>query len=274
MKNVFLTVCVLVILASFKPALTYFGNSDFGTEVALGNVTGVTSEVVFGRNPAITTGSAPEDIWLNGGTYTGQPLSTVPETIEVFSSSSLDDVGSTGADTVRIWGLKTNLSTEYESEKIALNGISAVKSTNTWWRVNRMEVVSAGSTGANQGTITARHSITTSNVFIGLASTLNKSAVAAYTVPAQSTALLKRIRIAMVRTNGSPGSSNITLRYRPLGGVYLSKSFELQDGGGISYNNFTGELFQPGTDIKFTVEEVSDNTVVAEAAMEILIIKQ
>lgn len=178
----------------------------------------------FGRNPDIDSG--PEDVWENGDDYTGQPDSFTPETVDVFSSSADDAAAGTGARTIRIYGLKSSTSTEYETEDITLNGVTAVTSTNTWWRVN------------NAGTITVRSTTTTANVFSVMAAGYNQSQIAAYTVPAGHSILLKRFRIGITRANGSAGSCTATLRARESGGVYRSvKAFDIQTGAGNAKEN-------------------------------------
>jgi hypothetical protein len=225
----------------------------------------------FGRNPDIDAG--PEDIWNNGGDYTGLPTSFTPETVDVFSSSTNDTSAGTGARTIRIVGLKTSTSTDYETEDITMNGTTAVTSVSSWWRVNRAYVLTAGSTGNNVGIITVRSTTTTANVFVFLPATFNQTTIAAYTVPDGKNILIKRIRVAITRASGAAGSATISLRVREPGGVFRAvRVFEVQTGSGVSYTALGGDLYPAGSDIKFRVEQVSDTNTIAEGAFEYLLI--
>lgn len=148
-------------------AVLFESSNDYLIDLALGNILGFSVGTKFGRNSNIDIGTTPEDIWHGGGNYTGQPENFTPETVDVFSANANDTAAGTGARTIRIFGLKTNSSEVYESEDITLNGTSTVTSTNSWWRVNRAYVLTAGSTGSAQGDITIRSTTTTANVFAG-----------------------------------------------------------------------------------------------------------
>ena len=247
--------------------------SDFGVEVALGEVPNYQLGTVTGRNSDIDTASTPEDITEIGGVYTGQPESYTPETVTATSSSVNDTAAGTGARTIRIHGLKTSSSKEYETEDMTLlNGVP-VTSTNTWWRVNKVEVLTAGSGGENDGVITISASITTSVVFAAIPAGYNQSQVCAYTVPNSKKLVLKRLRTSITRANGSAGSATICLLTRKSGEVFRCiRIFELQTGGGASFTFEGGIVLDEGTDIKFQVKDVSDNNTVAEAAVEYYLI--
>lgn len=250
---------------------TYGLTSDI--DLALGRLSGLLSGTKFGRNSDIDTSSAPEDVWEVGGDYTGHPLSFTPETVSVSSSSALDDSVGTGARTIRIIGLESDASTNYTSEDIALNGTSPVVSSKTWWRVNRAYVLTAGSGAENAGVITGNSTTATANVFFGIPIGSNQTQVGAFTVPYRKKMILKRLRINITRSNGSPGSANVTLRSRSPGGVYRSiRSFELQTGSPTDFTAFSGDVLEEGCDVKFRVESVSDNNTICDGAFEYIIV--
>lgn len=177
----------------------------------------------------------------------------------------------TGARTVRLIGLDdTGLEQE---EDIILAGIVPVSSVNLFSRVFSMRVLTAGSTGENQGTLTVSHAVTTANVFIELGAGINRSTVAAYTIPSNKKGILMNYLVSITRTNGSAGSAIASLRVRPSGGVYeairyeqitTQAPFQPDLGGGIE--------LAPNTDIKVRIESVSDNTTSASASFVILLI--
>ncbi len=245
---------------------------DFLTEVALGNVSNYEMGTKFGRNSDIDIGQV-EDIWNGGGDYTGHTL-TAPETVDVESTAGADNSTGTGARTVRIFGLESDTATEYTSEDITLNGGTAVTSTRSWWRVNRVIVLTAGSGGANAGTITVDPTTTGASArFVSMPAGYNQTVIAAYTVPADRAFLLKRVRASIVRSNGGAGSATISLRVREPGGVYRAiRVFELQTGAPTEFTQLGGDVLSAGSDIKFRVEFVSDNNTAAEAAMEFVLL--
>jgi hypothetical protein len=246
---------------------------DFLTEVALGNVSNYEMGTKFGRNPDIDAGQT-EDVWNGGGDYTGHTL-TSPETVDVVSDSTDDDDGGAGARTIRITGLESDTATEYTSEVITMNGTLPVTSTRSWWRVNRVEVLTVGSAGDNQGTITVDPSTTGSSARFAAVPLFNQSTIGAYTVPAGRTMLLKRVRAAITRANGSAGSATMTLRVRAPGADQAYRSirvFELQTGAPTEFTQLGGDVIEAGSDIKFRVEQVSDGNTIAEAAMEFVLL--
>jgi len=117
----------------------------------LGLLNGVRQQVILGQNPDLDTGSMPEDLIPQGGVYTFQ---TSAQLVEILSSDADDDDGDTGARTVLVSGLDASY-TEV-SETATMDGTNAVALTQTFLRVNRLIVVTAGSSLSNEGTITLR----------------------------------------------------------------------------------------------------------------------
>lgn len=247
-------------------------STDFYQTAQEGRWSGYSVFTKFGRNPS--TGTGAEDIWNGGGDYTGQPAGAAPELVTVVSSSTDDASAGTGARTVSISGLKTSTSTAYESETITLNGTTPVDSVNSWYRVNRLRVLTAGSGGANAGTLTVAYKITTANVFAAIPIGYNQTQVAAWTVPAGSTAWLKRVRIAIARSGGQTGSAEITIRARTVGGVYRAiRVYEVTTSSPVQYEALGGEEFPAGTDIKVRAESTSNAGTIVEAALEMVIVE-
>lgn len=245
--------------------------ADFGSEVVAGGVEGYGNVTKFGRNSDIDTAAA-EDVWEGGGTYSGFPTGA-PETVEVFSGSANDTSAGTGARTVRITGLKTSSSAAYETEDLTLNGTTAVTSSSTWYRVNRMVVLTAGSGGQNAGILTCRHTTTAANVFVNVAVGYNQSTVAAYTVPAGIGGQLVGLTINMARASGAAGSATVSLRVRETGGVFrASRVYEISNSFSVMPPLKLPIVLPAGADIKVRVDSVSDNNTTVTAEMEILLI--
>lgn len=244
-----------------------------GVDVVSNQISTLSVANKFGRNPEIDINSVPEDIWHGGSEYTGQPTPGTPETVEVFSSSTLDTAAGTGARTIRFFGLATNASTSYITEDITLNGTTPVATTTTWYRINRAYVLTAGTTGANQGDITIRHTTTTANVFAVMPALANQTAICAYTVPFGKVGYIKQVSANIVRASGAAGSASLSLRVRDTlnGGVFRTlQRFDIQAGAGF-ITTFEYPLDVPeGADIKFRIDTVSDNDTIASATFTII----
>lgn len=248
--------------------------TDLYTEIALNRQDGLSLGFKFGRNSDVDVNSAPEDIWEGSGLYTGQPLDYIPQTVEITSDEEEDNPTGTGARTVMITGLKTPESTEYEHETLPVNGVATATSIGTWWRVNSLTVVTAGSTGSNIGTLTCVSSTDPTIVFAVATSTFNQSTVGAYTIAAKTEMLLKTLRMSIVRASGASGSATLSLRVRKPGGVFASYGiFEVGTNDASEYTPEGGLLLEAGSDIVFRVERVSDSNTVIEMFIEYLLIK-
>lgn len=124
-------------------------NDYYSLDVGLGRREGAVNWRKFGFNTDIDT-VAEETIWAPGGRWTRL---TSAETLDVSSSSANDTNSSgTGARQLRITGVGDGY--VYQTETVNLNGTSTVVTSNTWLGVNRVEVISVGSTGYNEGNIT------------------------------------------------------------------------------------------------------------------------
>jgi hypothetical protein len=245
-------------------------------EIAAGNVRNVEIVNVFGYNPDIDTSTYPEDIWSTGGLYTGHPRSTT-QTIQIFSSSTADTSAGTGARTVRISGLKTTTSEEYEEETLTMNGTTIVTSVDSWYRVNRIWVVTAGSSGSNTGTITVRHSTTTTNVFGIIEPLRNQSTIMCYTIPFNRTGYITSYNLIMSRNNGSDGSGNISLRIRDtladVNSVYRTRAIiSMTTSSPYQINLDTYIRLESGSDIRFRVDYVSDNNTIMSGSFSIILV--
>jgi len=245
-----------------------------GIEAAQGNVRGITTISKFGRNSDIDTGSLPEDVWEGGGLYTGQPIGTT-EVVQAFSSSALDTAAGTGARTIRIYGLRSTTSVVESSEDIILSGVTPVASLLTWYRIYRMQVLTAGTLASNQGVITVRHTPTIANVFISSAIDRNQSSVAAFTLPVGVTGYIQRISIGMARNGGeSSGTSTASLRVREVGSVYQARRvYEINTPSNVVSIYATPLKVLEGSDIIIRIDRVSDNNTIMTAEFEMIMIQ-
>jgi hypothetical protein len=248
---------------SYRPA------NASGDDIVRGNITGHTAVFVQGSNPDVDTATVPEDVWFNGGVYTGHPTGS-PETVQVFSSSANDTSAGTGARTVRIYGLATSSSTAYTTEDLTMNGVTVVTSSGTWYRVNRMDVRTAGSGGTNAGNITCRHSTTTSNVFVLLEASRGRSAVGVWTVPQSSSLTIHNVLVHTVRSGGGAGSARVLLQVRRFGTSSWQsvRRAEIANAHVYRPNMFIPVLVEAQADIRFRCVSVSTNDTIISAQFD------
>lgn len=120
-------------------------------EIARGNISGKTAFRRFGHND--TCGATWETVWHDSSLYT---YLTGAEQLKIVSDDADDDgdpVGN-GARTVFLKGLDTDYAVI--SETITMNGEGVVTSDNSYLRIFKAKVVTAGTTGYNEGTITIK----------------------------------------------------------------------------------------------------------------------
>jgi hypothetical protein len=153
-------------------------------DIASGKFQGYSIVHLFGRNENVTSGGVPEDLEAQGGAYTGFPTGAA-ELVEVVSSSTNDSANGSGANWLYIYGLDTDFNAV--EELIILNGTTPVDSVNSYKRVHSAIVIrsaNGANTATNAGTITVRHTTTTSNVFLVVPIGYNQSQFCGYTIPA------------------------------------------------------------------------------------------
>ena len=119
---------------------------DFFLQVRKGRIMGHTAVTLVGENTAAST--SWETLWPEGGIGTWP---TTAAQLTISSTSTDDDAGGTGMLTLKIDGLDIDFNPL--TETITLDGQTAVTTTNSYYRINALTGLTAGSTGSNQGTI-------------------------------------------------------------------------------------------------------------------------
>ena len=162
----------------------------FYLAVQQGKVPGYTMVNKFGYNPSIGSGSF-ETIWETGNSY---PWQTSALTVDVVSDDA-NDVHTTGsgARTLRIQGLDGSYN--FAEETVNLNGTSTVTTTQTFLRVFRMSVETAGSFGNNEGEITVTYT-GGSDVAATITAGNGQTLMTLYTIPAGYTGYLLSMNIS------------------------------------------------------------------------------
>jgi hypothetical protein len=165
------------------------GNIPFYLAVQQGKVPGYSMVNKFGYNPTIGSGSF-ETIWETGGNYSWQSTAV---TVDVVSDDVNDDVAGTGARTLRIQGLDGSYN--FAEETVDMDGTTTVTTTQTFLRVFRMSVETAGSSGNNEGTITVTYT-GGSDVAATISAGNGQTLMALYTIPAGYTGYLLSMNIS------------------------------------------------------------------------------
>lgn len=241
--------------------MTYIGTKDFGLEVLKGRVGNHTVKTIYGRNPDIDIASGYETIWNGGGIYTGQNA-TGAEIVQVYSDSASDTAAGTGARTIFIKGLSSTGAEQ--SETVTLNGVTAVDTVLSYWRLPYGDIMTAGSTGSNVGKITARQKVSTSNIFFNMPATYNHTAVCAYTIPLGKKGYLKHWGASVVSKMTS--TCEIHMMTKMPGEVWHTEEvFSARDGFSADrlYQNYFDEELPALTDMRLDTNTDANNTVIA-----------
>lgn len=236
-------------------SISQVGTSEpFELQVSRGQVTGHKTNFKFGFNPDID--NALETVWAEGGLYSYLSSASV---LTVSSSSTDDTSAGTGARTVQLYGLDADYNEI--NEIVTLNGQTAVNTTNSFLRINRMIIRSAGSGGENAGVVYAGTGTVTAGVPANKYATIaigdNQTLMALWTVPAGHTAYLYSTHVTAACTTSNK-LLTATIVARPEGEVFQVKDkFGIQiDGGDIRSVYHFPVKFDEKTDIE--VRAISD----------------
>lgn len=208
----------------------------------------------FGRNSGLTTSGTAEDIWEGGGDYA---FATAAQIYEFTSDSSSDTAAGAGAKTLTIYGLDADYNAQ--SETITLAGASTVSSTNSYIRLFRATVNTAGATGSNEGVITgvgADESDTALYVAVGA----NQTQQAIYTIPADYVGFLYNYYGSALRATA--GYIDLGLYARKFGEVFALKHEMCVASTGATYARHEFDfplVFPEKTDLKLRGTSSANN---------------
>lgn len=235
----------------------------------LGNDYDFKRETMFALNPDIDSNTVPELVWGQGGNLA---LVSAAGAVSVVSASANDAAAGTGARTIRVTGLDASY---FEvSETVTLNGTTPVSLTATMLRINRVEVLTAGSGEVNAGAITASIGAT---VVTSIPAGAGICQTALFTVPADyDKALLVNIFVSV--SSNSAASGVVNLVKRSSSGVRQTiVSYALDTYG----NNFVERnlmeapiVLEPKTDLWAIVTSATANKVAVAANWKLLLVKK
>jgi hypothetical protein len=175
--------------------MSYVGAKEFFFEVAKGNVPGHAHVLIRGHTPTQTAASGFVDVAEHGNLAY---LSSA-ETMEVASTSAADTSAGTGLRTLLLQGVDG--SGAEISEVVVLNGTTNVTSSLSYLRVNTMVGLTAGSSGWNEGSVTAT-ATTAGTIQSEMDATESLSQSSHYTVPLGKTFYLTQVELNSAKLSG------------------------------------------------------------------------
>lgn len=184
---------------------------DYFLEVARGNIPGQSTVIIRGHNPDLDIADGFQDVAHDGDlTYL-----TAAETMNIVSDDANDDAGDTGLRTLIINGVDGG--GNFVSETITMNGTSDVETVKTYLRVNAMIGMTVGSSGWNEGEVTATGTVTaTIQAHMGVTESLSQNSN--YTVPLGKTFFLLKIELNAAKISGG-GTPELEFKgYARIGG--------------------------------------------------------
>jgi hypothetical protein len=215
--------------------------SDRELEVSRGLVAGHISINKNGNNSDIDIGT--EDIWATGGTFVPPTSAT---TVNFVSSSPADAAAGTGARTLTIQGLDGSYN--QVTETLTMDGATQVPTALSYFIIHDVIVATAGTGGANAGTITTIWTGGGTPSGPSVAIGKGQSQFCIYQIPAGYTGFIEQFG------GGTQGGTtlDIELFVKPFGGVYNFK-------GKMSLNS-TGTS-QDDRDFKYPIKVLEKSIV-------------
>lgn len=211
----------------------------------------------YGLNPDIDT-IADEEVWSNGGNLT---YLTSAETMDIASTDAADTAAGTGARTISISGL--NGAWEDTTEELSLAGVAPVTTVNSYLRIYRAKVLTAGSGGVNAGDISVDAAASTQAIVnIGNGQTL----MSHYTIPMGRTGYLVDGMISVGRASGTgtkEGKISMWMRENPDadGSWRLQSRITARSDGAVPVGAYDiPSSFPEKTDIRFVCNAEQQNT--------------
>jgi hypothetical protein len=239
---------------------------DFYLAVAKGDFIGYSNISKFGYNPTVGSGNY-ESIWEGSNAY---PWMSTDDQLEVISSDTDDTSAGTGARTVELQGLDS--SWNVLTETVTMNGTSAVTTTGSFLRIFRARVVTAGSSGRNEGTITIRDqdtSTTRALITNGATDGNGQTLMAVYTIPAGKTGYIININVS------SQKDQEQTYRLMARDNTVANAAWNVKEfltgrGGFSDWRKYAINKATEKTDLDFQV--ISNSTSAAAGGFELILI--
>ena len=223
---------------------------------------------IWGFNADIS--NAPETICDCGtGLYTYPAAASVMK----VSSAHADDDAATGegAHTVQVWGLDANY--EEITDTVTMDGLVASLTINSYIRIHKVQVITAGTQLDNAGQIYVGTGNLTNgvpdNIFGSILADHNSSNIGRYTIPAGHRGYITSFHASSFGTGSNVATAWLAMR--PEGQVFSKESIvQVQNGTAPAEHKFIIEEVAEKTDIELRGES-SNADVAISARVEILV---
>lgn len=248
-----------------SPSLTIQGKHEpFELQVARGHIEGHKTLFKFGNNPDIN--GSLETVWSQGGLYI-YPAAAIQ--MKVSSSSADDAALGTGARTVFIYGLDANYNEI--TEVVTLNGQTEVLTVQSFLRVSRAYVITAGSGATAAGDIYVGTGVVTAGVPATVYAVIslgeNQTTMAVWTVPAKHTFYIHRGFFSAASNNTTHTVLGKFL-IRNAGGVFRNAADITVTSGAVPYDFEIPLAIPEKTDIEARAIALSGSNFYVTAAFE------
>lgn len=260
--------------------------NDVGSLLSSGTVTGGDNNTLTDSSATfITDGVSVGDLVINDTQGTHGIITAVDSETQVTvfgmvngiaedhpnnagESYRIATASDTGAAVIRLSQILDENYVEQTPVYVILNGLTTVTTSGiNAMRCPKGRTVLSGSSGRNEGEVTVTQAVSTSNVFCVIP-TFGATTIGCFTVPAGVDCVVTHVSASITRTSGSLGSATIALNVREFGqGFNAERVYEINTGAPKDDPTIVG-VFPAGTDIKGTVEAVSDNNTVGEIEIE------
>lgn len=229
----------------------------------------------FGRTPDIDSGQTNEEVWDGTGAYSF-PAAATSMTV---SSSSTDDVATTGtgAWTVRVMGL--NSSWVEVSQDVILNGQNGVALPTQLIRVYRAYLLTAGTGEVNAGDVWIGSGAITNGVpankYAGVLANVGQTLMAIYSIPTQASNGREYTGGQIVRWYATCGAAKtayatVALQTREFGTAWRSRRVAgIAEGGPWDEDITWGIELGTKTDVRVRVLTNGENNTGIEAGFDI-----
>ena len=185
-------------LLKISQELNNMETTDYGLEVARGNVPGMSKVNKFGRCTDVDSGVDTDIADMTSGTSATWVAPTAARVHAIVSTSTSDtNTAGAGARTVQVYGLTSWTAVE-TSEVIELDGTTPVNTTNSYVIIHRMKVLTKGATNVNVGVITAT-AATDSTVTAQINAGEGQTQMAVYGIPSGVTAYMTRYYASAIK---------------------------------------------------------------------------
>lgn len=168
-------------------------NVEDGLAIAKGDVTGASVIHKFGRNAAVANGAWEHVSLLSAATS----FLSAPTQVRIKAGGNVNDtVAGSGARTITVSGIDSNL--VQLSENIATAGAGASAATTaSFWRVNRAFVANCGTYGgSNTGAVTIENGAGGTDLIL-LAVGEGQSQYGGWTIPVGHTAFITNVHVTV-----------------------------------------------------------------------------